>query len=618
MTLGRALSLTAARIGAWWHAHRRRLLELWAIGVVASLAVTAASALGYLDDAQTRSLDLLLRLRETPRVDDVRIVAIDADAFETLGQRQPISRAYLARLVRGLGRAGARVIALDVLLSTPTPEDGALAAAIRDVADGRLSRVVTVTGLPPSGPLSDIGALIVDGIPVVAEDAGVIRRAPLAVRRDEAIVPTFALAALARFAGMDAMTLRAALQAPDRKVALPVWRDGAGPADARAPLLIEPDVARRINFVGPARTFLTVPAGAVVDLADPGVVVTADNPFWDRIVLVGGTFPESRDFYLTPHGELPGVEIHANTLHMIGTRTFVDPAGWMIALVLQLTFVGITAVLLVLLNPVVGTLVTLAGGFVVGVPASYLVFARGHHWVDFMLPIFTMRVMGWGVDFLDRRLVRDVFDRYISPPRSRRASGASDRVDVALVAVCAPGFGAGADKCSPDDIVARLLAYRAVVETAIVQHGGRIHRGMDDTILGLFVSPSDDAALRAVRAARVVVETVADVDRIWRSEGMPALRLRTVVHTGAVVVREAADPDARLGAVLGAPADVSLRLARLTVEPSGAILVTDAARAALGAAVTVGEPTRVSIPGEAEEIVLYELIEIATPEVAST
>lgn len=608
MSLGRALSRTVA----WWHARRRRLLELWAIGIIASLAVTAASALGYLDDAQTRSLDLLLRLRETPRVDDVRIVAIDAAAFEALHQRQPISRAYLARIVRGLARAGTRVIALDVSLSTPTAEDAALAAAVRDVADGNVSRVVTVTGLPPTGPLAEIAALTVNGIPVVAEDAGVIRRAPLALHRDGAIVPTFALAVLAGFADMDAAALKAGLEAPAHTVSLPVWRQGARPQDARAPLAIEPDVTKRINFVGPARTFLTVPSGAVVHLADPGAVAPMDNPFRGRIVLVGGTFPDSRDFYATPHGQLPGVEIHANLVHMIGTRTFVEPAGWLLGLALQLAFVGATAVLLVLLNPVVGTVVTLAGGFVVGVPASYLVFARGHHWVDFMLPIFTMRVMGWGVDLLDRRLVREVLERYVPQRKPIGGGGTSDRVDVTLLAVAAPGIIAAAEKRSPGDVVGRLLAYRAVAETAITQHGGRAHAGVDDTILGVF--RGDDATLRAVRAARALVAAVGDVDRIWLSDGMPSLRLRTIVHTGSVVVREAGGDDLRPVAVVGPPADIGIRLARLTVEPAGAILVTDAARAALGAAVAVGEPTRVCLPGEAEEVVLSELIEISMSE----
>src|SRR5262249_20011686 len=151
-------------------------------------------------------------------------------------------------------------------------------------------------------------------------------------------------------------------------------------------------------------------------LSAPGAVVSADNPFRGRIVFVGGTFPESRDFYATPHGELPGVEIHANVVHMVGTRTFVDPAGWFLALALQLVIVSVAAVLLVLLTPMVGTIVTLAAGVVVGFPASYIAFARGHHWVDFMLPIFTMRVMGWGVDLLDRRFVREALERYV-PPR---------------------------------------------------------------------------------------------------------------------------------------------------------------------------------------------------------
>jgi CHASE2 domain-containing sensor protein len=139
----------------------RRLCQLWLTGGVAAVAVTAASALGWLEPVQVRTLDLLQRLGGQRFPPEVVIVAIDEAAFEKLGARQPIPRGYLASILRGLDRSGAAVVGLDITLSVSTTpaEDGALARAIRELGDagrGNSHRLVLVDGrIPESGPLAD-------------------------------------------------------------------------------------------------------------------------------------------------------------------------------------------------------------------------------------------------------------------------------------------------------------------------------------------------------------------------------------------------------------------------------------------------------------------------------
>src|SRR3990172_2017486 len=87
------------RMVTWWRTHRRRLLQFWAVGIAASVLVTAASAAGYLEGPPGRTLDLLMRLRGSELTSDVVIVAIDEEAFDSLGQRQPLPRDYLATLL---------------------------------------------------------------------------------------------------------------------------------------------------------------------------------------------------------------------------------------------------------------------------------------------------------------------------------------------------------------------------------------------------------------------------------------------------------------------------------------------------------------------------------------
>ena len=54
------------RLREWWRQRRGRLLQLWGVGLVASLIVSGASSLGYLEGFQIRALDLRSRSRDAP------------------------------------------------------------------------------------------------------------------------------------------------------------------------------------------------------------------------------------------------------------------------------------------------------------------------------------------------------------------------------------------------------------------------------------------------------------------------------------------------------------------------------------------------------------------------
>jgi CHASE2 domain-containing sensor protein len=86
-------------------------------------------------------------------------------------------------------------------------------------------------------------------------------------------------------------------------------------------LLIGP----RLTGAGTAR--MTADASAVSALAvlDPQLDRDDEWLFGDRVVLIGATHPASGDFWLTPSGVLPGVELLAHTVRFSTLRT---PPGW--------------------------------------------------------------------------------------------------------------------------------------------------------------------------------------------------------------------------------------------------------------------------------------------------
>jgi len=607
--------LTAAE---WWRAKRRRLLELWTVGIAVSVGVTAASALGYLDAAQARSLDLFMQLREPARISDIVIIAVDEAAFAALGHRQPLSRDYLAKVIRGVQRSGAAVIGLDIELSTATSaaEDTALATAISEFEDRGLSRVVTVaTEQSPSGPLGrpELQGAVVRGLVEMPEDSdGVIRRTNLVIRRDVGLEPSFGLAVLARMGGLDQDGLQRAVGGRRQALRVPILRPGSGWQSSGDPLAVQLETLQRINFVGPAATFLTLPSATVAPLGEGAAQVPADNPLRGRIVLIGATFEDSRDFYTTPHGKLSGVEIHANVIYMIATRSFIQPMGWMLGFGLQVFLVLIAGLLLTVLSPLAGTVICLAGAVVIGLPASYLIFERGHYWLDFMLPVFATRILGWGVDLLDRPHFRKVIARYVGAQDSEGV--ASERREVSIVVAGLPDFAALSEKMAPDDVAIQLGEYGTAMSDVIVSHGGVIDRAAGDVVVAVFGAPRAHVhhPVLAVRAAAAMHEALRVLNERWAAAGLLQLRMRIGIHTGCVVTARVGDGSAAFRyAIVGLDVEVALRVQALARDlDTTATLVTETTRVAVGDRMVVRDQGGFAMKQLGDEVRVYELVSL--------
>lgn len=567
-------------LGRWWRQRRPRLLQLWAVGLVAACVVSGASAMGYLESLQARALDLLIYLQSPRQPSGLVIVAIDDAAFDALGRRQPLPRDYLARVLRGVTRAGATVIGLDISLRTVSApaDDRAMAEAIADLgahADRRF--VVAGAALPPTGPLSDpaIRRLVTTSAADVPVDSdAVVRRAVLRVGG----VPSFAAAV----AGVPAS---------------------------------DPGVPYRINFVGPPGSFLTIPSDAVAAIGDAGVDIAGDNPLRGRTVLVGGSFADGRDFHRTPYGLMSGVEIQANIVHMLITGSLVRPAGWLAGFGVQLLAVVLAGLVMVSVRPLWGTAACLAGALLLGVPASYLAFSRGGYWVDFLLPVAATSLLGVGADILSKRRLRDALGRYVSPEvaaRVERNPGDLDgeRRQVSILFTDLRGFTTLSERMAPEQMAARLTEYFDAMTSAIFVRRGMVNDFIGDAILAVFGAPLDDPshAQHAVQSALAMIETLATLNRRWSTEGLPPLRMGVGIHTGEVFAGNVGRAGKVKYAVVGDTVNLASRVEGLNKELGTTMLVTESTYHAAGLDLEVKDRGLVSVKGREEPVRIYEVL----------
>jgi adenylate cyclase len=565
---------------------RARLVQLWAVGLAASVLVTAASSLGWLESWQARGLDLILRLQGRTLPAEVVIVAIDDRAFDGLGRRQPLSREYLARVMRGLQRSGAAAVGVDILLASPTTADGdgALARAITRFGDERGSRVVLAGPLPPGqAPLArpEFLATVTQASPDVPQDQdGIIRRIAGRVPQPGGALPALAVA----------VAERAGATMPE----------GAGEWP--------------INYIGPARSFLTIPSDAVAALGDSDTPVAADNPLRGRIVLVGGTFAESRDFYPTPHGMMAGVEVHANATHMIATGRFIRPSGWLVGLGVSAAVVLAAGAVFLALPPLAATLACVAGAVAIGVPASYLAFQRGGYWVDFLLPVVATCLTGLGTDFLARRRLRDSFGRYLSRELlaqvSRGTGLRGERREVSILFSDLRGFTTLSETLPPEAVAARLNEYFDAMTAAIFAHRGMINDFVGDAVMAVFGAPVPDPehALHAVQSAAAMERGLDELNRRWAEEGLPPLRMGIGVHTGVVFAGNVGGAQRIKYTMIGDPVNVASRVEGLNKDLGTTILVTEQTLAAVGERARVKDRGPVAVKGRAEPVRVYEVL----------
>jgi adenylate cyclase len=612
-------------MGASARSRRGRLFQLWGVGIAASLLVTAASAMGYLESAQSRALDLLLWLQGQRYASDVVIVAIDDDAFESLGRRQPLQRAYIARLLRGLQRSGAAVVGLDIALtSSTTPAgDAAVAKAIRVFSQEGVSRVVLTDTMPPGrNPLAApafLRALVRSSDSIPVDDDGVVRRVAFLVPPVLGPPkPALSLATLARMAGMNQGTLQEALDREGGVLPLPIWRSDRGwDMSAGSPIVIRPGELWRINFVGPRGSILTIPSSAVVALGNPGSDIARDNPLRDRIVLVGGTFWESRELYQTPHGPMPGVEIHANLVHMLATRSFIRPTGWAISLGIQVAVVLVAGIVLVRLRPLPGTIVCLAGSLLVGVPGSYFAFHRGGYWVDFLLPVLVTCLLGLGAEALARRRFRDAFGRYVSQEvmgqvLTEAPSLRGERREVSILFSDLRGFTALAEGMGAEAVAAHLNEYFTAMTAAIFAYRGMVNDFIGDAVMAVFGAPlpDPDHAVHAVQSALAMEQALQALNQRWAAAGRPALRMGIGIHTGEVFAGNVGGEQRVKYAVIGDPVNVAAWVEGVNKDLGTTILMTEETRMLLGERVRARDCGETHVKGRSRTVRVHEVLTV--------
>ena len=609
-------------------APRARVLRAMLVGLLVSVAVTALSRTGVLAGWETRAVDAFLFLRDRVAAPEITLVLIDDDAFQALGQRQPLSRRYVADLADFLLRSGARVVAFDLVITTPSApaEDQALLAVARRWNARRPGSLVFASLAMPE-PGSRAYALLPSFSPELVALSGlanaplgadgVVRRfTPLLPGASGARLPALSLAALAGSSGLAPRDLAAHLAPPRASLPLPARDEHGKIARAETSLAQLAGPPWRIDYTGPPGAFTSFPSEPLVALARSGTEPDPDNPFRDRLVMVGATFVESRDFFPTPTGLMSGVEIQAHMVNTLLSRRTLLPPPWYLNVALLTAVCVSISVLSLWLRPAWLGLVGLA--LVAGlVAASYEAYTRGGYWLDFLAPLLGTLAYLQGAHWVRRRRLRSAFGQYVSPQVMDQVlrTGASLGGEVRRVTVLMSdlrGFTTISERLPPETVSEMMNEYFTAMVDVILAHRGLVQDFIGDAIMAVYGAPLDDPqhCWHAARTAIGMHAALAALNHRWEAEGRGPLAMGIAVHTGPAFAGTLGAPRKKKYAVLGDTVNLTSRMEGLNRDLGTGILISGAVLAVLRDRTVVRDRGSVAVKGRTEPVEIHELLSL--------
>lgn len=523
--MDRTFGIDASMIRLMHPRHRLLLAVVALCALAAALAWLGTRHVTVLRQASAWLDDLQLAHFAPPAAqgDDVVLLKIDEETLAELPFRSPISREFLAGVLRALAAKKPRAVGIDVLFDQATiPEQD---QALLDVLETYPVPVVLAVGGAGDG-------LTERQLDFQARYLAGQRVGTAAVRTTDGVVrylyPGAATAGSGTPSLVGALAAAVGIEMPNEPIRLYYRRSGAGaPAAIRA-----------------------FPVTAVEHL--PAAWLEG------RIVLLGADLP-NQDRFRTPlsvlggeHTSMAGLEIHAQALsQLIGGERYPSAAGWLHALLLvAVAAIGFGVPFLdvgVAAKAVLAAAVLAAcwalgfGAFAAGGPQLPLLGAT--------LALFLGGGFGTAYgrhrDRAEKQFVRAAFQRYVSPAVIEHVLSdpgklvlGGERREMSFLFSDLADFTALTERCDPETIVSLLQNYFDGMLRIALEHGGTIDRLVGDSIAVFFNAPAEqpDHAARAVRCA-------LEIDRFcqrFRTEciasGVPLGVTRIGVHTGTAVV----------------------------------------------------------------------------------
>ena len=554
-----------------------------------------------------------------PPSPNIVIAGIDDSTLETYGRWAEWPRSLHAQAIDNLSQAEAKVIGFDVIFADSSPDDEMLATAMAKADSVVLAAVGTQpvsrvgTGITydnfllPIAPLEQ-AASNTGHANVIPDGDGTVRRLPLILKSSAGqVYPSLTLAVLHRLASMP---LPQEYPLENGTVHL-LARD----------IPVDDSYCLRINFAADNGKRPYVSYGDVISGDfDPSIVN-------NKIVLIGMAATGEPDTWAIPTSvsKVPGVLIHAAAMDTILTERFLIKSNIIIALMIMLLLVGITAFVL----PRCGTwywrdiakgVGITVGLFVACLVAGFFAFDRGYS-LDLLYPLSLLPVVyGGNVIYMviseqsDKRFIKELFGRYISPQVAKEILSRADAGELRLggeqreVSVLfgdIRNFTPMSEQLSPEEVVKMLNTYLSVVTDTVIQHDGIVNKFWGDSIIAVWNAPQlqPEHALLAVKAAWEAQQKLAELRQ--SDDRLRPVQFGIGINTGIALVGNIGSVGRTEYTVIGDSINVASRIC--SSAPGGQVWIGAETYNQTKDYIEAEELEPQKLKGKAEPVIVYRV-----------
>jgi adenylate cyclase len=371
----------------------------------------------------------------------------------------------------------------------------------------------------------------------------------------------------------------------------------------------------RINFTSSSDSYTSLSYGDVIaGNFDPSLVR-------HKVVLVGMTATGELDAWITPisTSRMPGVWIHANAIDTILRQRFLVDTGVGANLIVMLLLVVITGLALPRLKLKWGGMLV-SGLFFGYLVAVFIAFDNGYImnvlYPLMLLPVayFTSILCVVIAEQSDRRLIRDLFGRYVSSQVAteimeladvgRLELGGEQRAVTVLFADIR-GFTEICEKMLPGDVVNMLNRYLSIFIKQILDNEGMVNKFAGDNIMAVWNAPQfqQQHASLAVKAAWEAQQAI--VERQRDDPSLPRVQFGIGINTGEALAGNVGSAGRAEYTLIGDAVNMASRICG--AAPGGEIWIGPETYRQVMDYVEVDELEPQYFKGKAEPVVVFRI-----------
>ena len=180
------------------------------------------------------------------------------------------------------------------------------------------------------------------------------------------------------------------------------------------------------------------------------------------------------------------------------------------------------------------------------------------------------------------RKIRTKMERYHSPAVIdeivRGAARTDDEevktADVSILFADISGFTTVSETKAPEEVAAYLSNFFSAAVDAIFQYGGTLDKFIGDAVMAFFGAPipQEDHADRAIMAGLMMMERVDEWNEQREREGLPPVKIRVGINSGAAVVGNVGTEKRVDYTVLGSSVNIASRLESGVAKPGQLVI----------------------------------------------